>query len=129
METVSWRVWLPVAATGMAAVVVATGLFGGDRSAAAINAGRTMTFVDRGTGAVFAGIPRTTPAIHPATGEASLMCGWYCGQCDEWTAGPSPDMVQRSRRPPQCGRCRQTLAMEGPLPVHATRLVDEAASH
>ncbi|MCA9116991.1 MAG: hypothetical protein KDA79_18090 [Planctomycetaceae bacterium] len=122
MEISNWRVWLTASVLLLAAFLTVPRLWSGPSRAAAMNAERTMVFVCSETGTVYTGIPRTTPAASPVTGNQTLMPGWYCPRCNKWYAGPGMETVQRSRRAPLCEICRQPLLVEGPPPAMAATL-------
>lgn len=122
MENHSWRVWLTAGVLLVVACLTVPRIWSGPSRAAALNAERTMVFVCRESGVVYTGIPQAVPAVNPATGEETLMPGWYCPRCNKWYAGPDLETAQRSRRPPLCEVCRQPLLLEGPPPALAATL-------
>ncbi len=56
------------------------------------------------------------PAIHPETGQPTLMPAMHCPQCAAWRQVPPPEQLNRSATPALCPRCRSRLQIEGPLP-------------
>lgn len=56
------------------------------------------------------------PAIHPETGQATLMPAMHCPRCVAWRQVPPPDQLNQAGRALACGKCKQPLQLEGPLP-------------
>lgn len=56
------------------------------------------------------------PAIHPETGQATLMPAMHCPRCVIWRQVPPPDQLNQSGRALTCAKCKQPLQLEGPLP-------------
>lgn len=56
------------------------------------------------------------PAIHPETGQATLMPAMHCPRCVAWRRVPPPDQLNQAGQALTCAKCKQPLQMEGPLP-------------
>lgn len=56
------------------------------------------------------------PAVHPATGKATLMPAMHCGKCDAWHPVPTPDQIVMQGSPLVCPKCKGALRPDGPIP-------------
>jgi len=56
------------------------------------------------------------PAIHPETGQATLMPAMHCPRCMAWRRVPPPDQLNQRGQALTCAKCKQPLQIEGPLP-------------
>ncbi len=81
-----------------------------------------VVFVCRESGEVFTGTPRPTPAVHPQTGQATLMPGLYDPVKQVWVTGPPLEVQQRAASKPNAAPGKSRLLREGPLPENATPL-------
>ena len=87
---------------------------GENESATAVN---QMVYVDLQTrDAVVSEQTDVIPAVHPVTGERSLMPGLYCDECEQWHPAPPIDELQRNPDARQCPRCRIAMSADGPWP-------------
>ena len=59
------------------------------------------------------------PAVHPETGQATLMPAMYCEVCQEWRQVPPPDQWNRGPMPLLCPKDKTPLVPTGPLPEEA----------
>ena len=59
------------------------------------------------------------PAVHPETGQATLMPAMYCEVCQEWRQVPPPDQWNRGSVPILCPKDKAPLVPTGPLPEEA----------
>lgn len=57
------------------------------------------------------------PAVHPATGKATLMPAMHCGKCDAWHPVPTPDQIVMQGSPLVCPKCKGALRPDGPIPA------------
>jgi hypothetical protein len=57
------------------------------------------------------------PAVHPATGKATLMPAMHCGKCDAWHPVPTPDQIVMQGSPLVCPKCKGALRPDGPFPA------------
>lgn len=57
------------------------------------------------------------PAVHPATGKATLMPAMHCGKCDAWHPVPTPDQIVMQGSPLVCPKCKGGLRPDGPFPA------------
>lgn len=57
------------------------------------------------------------PAVHPATGKATLMPAMHCGKCDAWHQVPTPDQIVMQGSPLVCPKCKGGLRPDGPFPA------------
>jgi hypothetical protein len=56
------------------------------------------------------------PALHPETGQATLMPAMHCPRCVAWRRVPPPDQLNQAGQALTCAKCKQPLQIEGPLP-------------
>lgn len=76
--------------------------------------------VDTQTGAVVVvPTPAQFPAVHPATGSATLMPGLYCPKCATWHAAPPLEQLHRQHGVAHCPKTGVALQLDGPRP-HTT---------
>lgn len=76
-----------------------------------------MVYYDRDTKQpLVENVSRTIPAIHPKTGQATLVPASYCPECKQWL--PSPPIEVRERNP-EATRCPKghALTQDGPWPA------------
>lgn len=66
---------------------------------------------------VLASLAVDFPAVHPATGKATLMPAMHCGKCDAWHQVPTPDQIVMQGSPLVCPKCKGGLRPDGPFPV------------
>jgi len=57
------------------------------------------------------------PAIHPETGQPTLMPAMHCPQCLAWRQVPPPEQLNRAAASARCPRCKSPLQIDGPLPA------------
>lgn len=77
-----------------------------------------VVYVDRTTGEVVVAEPTSQyPAIHPETGEATLMPAMHCQACGAWRRVPTPEQFGLTGGELVCPKCQQKLAIDGPLPT------------
>lgn len=57
------------------------------------------------------------PAIHPETGQPTLMPAMHCPQCAAWHPAPPPEQLNRAAASARCPRCKSPLRVDGPLPA------------
>jgi len=65
---------------------------------------------------VVADVAKEYPAVHPVTGEATLMPAMHCSKCAQWRQVPPPEQVNQMGQPLQCFRCKTALSPDGPIP-------------
>ena len=75
-----------------------------------------IVYVDKETGDVFLLRARSSPEIHPETGDPTLIPGMYCEKCNSWKPVGPIEMLQTSRVPRVCPTHKTPLSLEGPLP-------------
>jgi hypothetical protein len=56
------------------------------------------------------------PALHPQTGQPTLVPAMYCSQCAAWRPVPPPEEVNRMKTALKCSKCRGPLVTTGPFP-------------
>ncbi len=57
------------------------------------------------------------PALHPATGQPTLVPAMHCPQCVAWRQAPPPEQLNRAAASARCPRCKTPLQLDGPLPA------------
>lgn len=57
------------------------------------------------------------PAVHPETGQPTLMPAMHCPQCAAWHPVPPPEQLNRAAASARCPRCKSPLQIDGPLPA------------
>jgi len=87
-----------------------------------ISEAAAAVYVCRDTGTVFSGPLKPTPAVNPATGQATLVRGLYCRQCQKWRAAPPPGVHAGNPLSWPCPRHKKAMSYDGPLPDNATYL-------
>lgn len=75
-----------------------------------------IVYVDRETGATFLLCARSSPEIHPETGEPTLVPGMYCEKCRAWKPVGPLEMLQTSRIIHKCPLHKIPLLRDGPRP-------------
>jgi len=56
------------------------------------------------------------PAVHPETGQPTLLPTMHCPKCNAWRPVPPPEQLNRSAALAVCPKCRGRLQIEGPIP-------------
>jgi hypothetical protein len=79
-------------------------------------AGQMVYFDLRTRSPVVSAESEMLPAVHPVTGERSLMPGLYCSACGEWHPAPPVEELQRNPRARQCPQCGGAMTADGPWP-------------
>jgi len=115
----SRRHWLPKSITMMGVNLVVGCVVG----TAGCNTSRDETppaqsvYIDLPTKQVVVANATTAyPAIHPATGVATLMPAMYCQSCAAWRQVPMPDQINHLSGPLVCIKCKRGLSIDGPVP-------------
>ena len=75
-----------------------------------------IVYVDKESGDVFLLPARSSPEVHPETGEPTLIPGMYCEKCNAWKPVGPMEMLQTSRVPLVCPLHKTPMSIEGPLP-------------
>ncbi len=75
-----------------------------------------MVYVDTKTRLAYVGDVTATPAIHPQTGNRTLMAGLYCPRCANWHAVPPLDEINQIPNATRCPKTRVQLTVDGPWP-------------
>ena len=75
-----------------------------------------IVYVDKDSGDVFLLRARSSPEIHPETGEPTLIPGMYCEKCRTWKPVGPMEMLQSSKVTRVCPIHKIPLSLEGPLP-------------
>lgn len=73
-----------------------------------------IVYVDRETGDTFLLRARTSPEIHPETGEPTLVPGMYCERCRSWKPVGPLELLQTSRIVHKCPVHKIPLLREKP---------------
>lgn len=55
-----------------------------------------------------------TPAVHPKTGERTLLPAAYCPACKEWHPAPPLEEIQRNPQALVCPKTKQKMTFRGP---------------
>ena len=76
------------------------------------------TLIDSKTGERFrlASVDQV-PAVHPETGERTLMPAMFCPRCEVWQQVPSPEHVNRIQNAMRCANCQGELVLWAPAQV------------
>jgi len=88
---------------------------GGSESEPDPKAGK-MVYVDTKTGKAFVGDVTGTPAVHPQTGNRTLMAALYCPKCSIWHAVPPLEEINQIPNATRCPKTRVPLTIDGPWP-------------
>ena len=56
------------------------------------------------------------PAVHPETGQRTLMPGLYCSSCERWHPAPAFETLQRTPGAARCPKTGTPLTLDGPWP-------------
>jgi len=75
-----------------------------------------IVYVDSKSGEAFLLRARSSPELHPETGEPTLIPGMYCEKCKAWKPVGSMEMIQTNRFARRCPIHKVPLLREGPLP-------------
>lgn len=75
-----------------------------------------IVYVDKESGDVFLLRARSSPEIHPETGEPTLIPGMYCEKCKGWKPVGPIEMLQTLKVARVCPIHKTPLSLEGPLP-------------
>lgn len=75
-----------------------------------------MVYYDRATQkAVVYNISRNIPALHPHTGQPTLVPALYCSQCQKWFPAPPIEVRERNPKAVICPK-KHRLTPDGPWP-------------
>lgn len=74
--------------------------------------------------AVVADVAKVYPAVHPVTGDTTLMPAMHCPRCDQWRQVPLPEQVNQMSQTLQCFKCKTALSPDGPFPPEALAEAD-----
>lgn len=88
---------------------------GGSETETDTKAGK-MVYVDTKTAEAFVGNVTGTPAVHPQTGDRTLMAALYCPKCATWHAVPPLDEINQIPNATRCPKTRVPLTVDGPWP-------------
>lgn len=76
-----------------------------------------MVYVDTLSRKTFLGQPtEELPAVHPVTGQRTLMPGLYCAKCQAWYPAPPLEVRQREPQSLRCPMSGDLMTPDGPLP-------------
>jgi hypothetical protein len=78
---------------------------------------------------VVADVAKEYPAVHPVTGDATLMPAMHCPTCDQWRQVPLPEQVNQMSQTLRCFKCKTALSPDGPLPPEALADADRIQDH
>ena len=85
---------------------------GGETAATTV---KEAMYIDSKTQAtVVAPASTDTPAVHPVTGERTLMPALYCEKCERWHPAPPLETLQRSPGARKCPNCGTDMTAVGP---------------
>jgi hypothetical protein len=68
---------------------------------------------------VVADATKEYPAVHPVTGDPTLMPAMHCPKCGQWRQVPLPAQVNQMNQALQCFKCKTELSPNGPFPPEA----------
>lgn len=75
-----------------------------------------MVYYDRATKrAVVYNISRVSPALHPQTGQPTLVPALYCTECQKWFPAPPIEIRERNPKALICPK-KHRLTPDGPWP-------------
>lgn len=112
-----YRLWLAIGGLLLAGRLIYP-VLAGDRSWRVRDDERqNIVFVCRNTGETFIMRAKNTTEKHPRTGDATLMPGLYCEQCQKWRASPPMSVLQENPSARFCPTHRTPMSNEGPMAV------------
>jgi hypothetical protein len=108
----SWLALVAVVVGGLACYPV---LFGG-ATTVPDELLQEIVYVDKESGDVFLLRARSSPEMHPETGDPTLIPGMYCEKCKVWKPVGPMELLQTLKVPRDCPIHKTPLSLEGPLP-------------
>lgn len=76
-----------------------------------------MVYVDTVSRRTFLGQPtEELPAVHPESGQRTLMPGLYCAKCRAWYPAPPLEVRQRQPSSLRCPKSGDLMTPDGPPP-------------
>lgn len=80
--------------------------------------GGQMVYIDTATEQPFvANISREFPALHPDSGERTLIPALYCPTCQKWYPAPPVEVLQRNPAAAKCPKSGDFMTANGPWPT------------
>lgn len=77
-----------------------------------------MVYLDTATDQPFvANIAREFPALHPDSGQRTLMPALYCPTCQKWYPAPPVEVLQRNPAAAKCPKSGDVMTANGPWPT------------
>ena len=113
---------LSIQKVSLVSAIVAVGLgllyvfFAGGTTKVSDQQLQEVVYVDLKTGEAYLIYARSSPAVHPVSGEPTLVPGMYCDKCKAWKPVGSMEQLQTSRTVHKCPVHKIRLLREGPIP-------------